>query len=196
MADCLFGEGKGIQDGKLLKYVDDLYPLANHNEVILRELGLLRHQLITGSKITSSDVAKYDNALNMLNPIASSFTRTLKRDAIEHRVTRDVRTAEVHLTEAEADIYQDFVDISMLRHELNGISERAFGLIANGLERIAASSVVALERNILHFMGDGNQEAEDSLENDLEMDEETSSIMKSILHGRDQPDDLEERTDS
>lgn len=181
---CIFmlHEGKGIQDGKLLKYVDDLYPLANHNEVILRELGLLRHQLITGSKITSSDVAKYDNALNMLNPIASSFTRTLKRDAIEHRVTRDVRTAEVHLTEAEADIYQDFVDISMLRHELNGVSERAFGLIANGLERIAASSVVALERNILHFMGDGNQEAEDSLENDLEMDEETSSIMKSILH--------------
>lgn len=175
-------DGAGIQDGTLLKYVDDLYPLANHNEIILQGLGALRHQLAMGDKITPGDVARYDNILSMLNPIASSFTRTLKRDAIEHRVTRDIRTAEVHFTEAEAQIYQDFVDISMLRHELNGVSERTFGLISNGLERIAASSVVALARNIQHFMDMSYQEQDETLENDLDIDETASSVMRTILY--------------
>ena len=39
-------------------------------------------------------------------------------------------------------------ETNLERYRMLGISERAFGLILNGLERIAASSIVALEKNV------------------------------------------------
>lgn len=182
---CIFmlHDKEKVADGTLIKYLDDLYPLANHNVLIVNEMNALRHQIQAKGEIPINDVIRYENTLNMLNPLSTSFTRTLKRDAIEHRVTREVRTAEVHFTEAEAQIYQDFIDINMLRHKMRGVSEKAFGLISNGLERIAASSVVALEQNIKRFMqmSDIDQDVEEVLENDLGIDNASSNIFRDVL---------------
>ena len=182
---CIFmlHDKESVADGTMLRYLDDLYPLANHNTFMVNELNALRHQIQAKGEIPINDMIKYENTLNMLNPLSTSFTRTLKRDAIEHRVTREVRTAEVHFTEAEAQIYQDFIDINMLRHKMRGVSEKAFGLISNGLERIAASSVVALEQNIKRFMqlSDIDQDVEEVMENDLGIDSASSNIFKGIL---------------
>lgn len=158
-----------------------LHPLAEHNQLIKRDFEELLDHIERADDLSIKDIVKYESTLNLLNPISSSFTRTLKRDAIEHRVTRDVRTIEVHLTDAEAKIYNDFVEVNMLRHEYNGVSERAFGLIANGLERIAASSVVALERNVYHFMKKAGLDVEEVLENDLGLNESLSLTMRDIL---------------
>ena len=105
-----------------------------------------------GEVLGTNDKVDFERVASLLNPIATSFTRTLKRDAIEHRVTRETMTLEVHYTPQEADIYNSFLETNLLRYRMFGVSERAFGLILNGLERIAASSIIALEKNIKRFI--------------------------------------------
>jgi len=166
---------------ELLSILDELRPMTENNPAIQQEFEELYADLITGEPLDISAVVRYEKMLNLLNPIASSFTRTLKRDAIPHRVTRDVRTFEVHFTDAEAEIYQEFIDVNMLRHQLNGVSERAFGLIVNGLERIAASSVVALERNIRHFISKADLDTEDVITNDLGLDDTAAAGLRGVL---------------
>ena len=166
---------------ELLVMLEELRPMAENNTAIWQDYEELYARLSAGESMEIPSVVRYEKMLNLLNPIASSFTRTLKRDAIPHRITRDVRTFEVHFTEEEAEIYREFIDVNMLRHQLNGVSERAFGLIANGLERIAASSVVALERNIRHFMSKADLDTEDVLVNDLGMDDSAASGLRAVL---------------
>lgn len=169
---------------ELIYLLDELQPMISHNMSISKDFDELRKCISTGKVLDVKQIVRFENTLNLLNPIASSFTRTLKRDALEHRVTREVVTLDVHFTEAEEQIYQDFIDVNMLRHELNGVSERAFGLIANGLERIAASSVVALERNIEIFMKKADLDFEEVLENDLGFDESSTDTMRDLLRQR------------
>lgn len=166
---------------EMLTMLKELWPMAENNPAIRQEFEELHARLVAGESIDIPAVVRYEKMLNLLNPIASSFTRTLKRDAIPHRVTRDVRTFEVHFTEDEAEIYQEFIDVNMLRHQLNGVSERAFGLIANGLERIAASSIVALERNIRHFMGKADLDTEEMITNDLGLDDTAADGLRTVL---------------
>lgn len=168
---------------KLLQMLSELQPMVKGNQSICLEFENLYNSLAGGEVLDIPQIIRYEKMLNLLNPIASSFTRTLKRDAISHRVTREVRTLEVHFTNEEYDIYRSFIDVNMLRHQLNGVSERAFGLITNGLERIAASSIVALERNINHFMhlSDVNLEDNEVLESDLGLDAASVDKMVSVL---------------
>ena len=166
---------------ELLIILNELRPMAENSPAIRQEFEELQEHLVNGASMDIPTLVRYEKMLNLLNPIASSFTRTLKRDAIPHRVTRDVRTFEVHFTEDEAEIYQEFIDVNMLRHQLNGVSERAFGLIANGLERIAASSIVALERNIRHFMGKADLDTEDVITNDLGLDDSAAAGLRAVL---------------
>lgn len=168
---------------ELLQVLSELQPMVKGNQSVCLEFENLYNSLTGGEVLDIPQIIRYEKMLNLLNPIASSFTRTLKRDAISHRVTREVRTLEVHFTNEEYDIYRGFIDVNMLRHQLNGVSERAFGLITNGLERIAASSIVALERNINHFMhlSDVNLEDNEVLESDLGLDATSVDKMLSLL---------------
>jgi len=180
----LLRDRSGESDEEMMTLLNELQPLINHNETIENDLDELRKHISRGDVLDIKQVVRYENTLKMLNPLASSFTRTLKREALEHRVTREVRTLDVQFTEAEAKIYQDFIDVNMLRHELNGVSEKAFGLIANGLERIAASSVVALERNIASFMKKADLDFEEILQSDLGLDESSADTMRDLLAQR------------
>lgn len=168
---------------ELLAMLEELRPMVSGNQGIQQDFDTLYERLVSGEILDIASIVRYEKMLNLLNPIASSFTRTLKRDAIPHRVTREVRVLEVHFTDQELAIYQDFIDVNMLRHQLSGVSERAFGLIVNGLERIAASSLVALERNIHQFMHQSapDIEAGEVFENDLGLDSASSERMIHLL---------------
>ncbi|MBR1495368.1 MAG: DEAD/DEAH box helicase family protein [Acidaminococcaceae bacterium] len=141
----------GFED-LLLERVTQLKKIADEHSFMKDDYAVLYDKMIRGEKLTVQDKVDFERVASMLNPIATSFTRTLKRDALEHRVTRETLTLEVHFSEQETDIYRSFLETSLLRYRMLGISERAFGLILNGLERIAASSLAALEKNIRHFI--------------------------------------------
>jgi SNF2 family DNA or RNA helicase len=165
----------------LTQILNMLKPVAEQNTLIEDSFNRMYLAVVDDVDLSIPEIVTYEKTLNMLNPIATSFTRTLKRDAIAHRVTREVKTLQVNFTKQESDIYQAFLDVNMLRHRMRGVSERAFGLIINGLERIAASSIPALEKNIYRFMHQFDSELEDFMENDYQLNKNSLQEMRGIL---------------
>lgn len=138
---------------ELAGYLAALRPMAGADNPLSEEI--TRAQGLVGSvgKLATSERVRLQRTLELLNPLSTSLTRTLKRDALQHRVTRETMTLEVRFTDRERDVYDSFLATNLQRYRMLGISERAFGLILNGLERIAASSLAALERNVRGFIG-------------------------------------------
>lgn len=57
----------------------------------------LKRRIETGEPMTSTEIARYDRTLISLSPLDNSFNRTLKREAIKHRVTREPLKVPVEL---------------------------------------------------------------------------------------------------
>ena len=165
----------------LIKYVDDLKVIADRNPYIMKDYQRLYDKIKDGKILGTKDKVDFERIVSLLNPIATSFTRTLKRDAIEHRVTRETMTLEVHYTPQEADIYNSFLDANLLRYRMFGVSEKAFGLILNGLERIAASSIIALEKNIKRFINMSDEAFASMLSDEGDIDFKSVKAMKKLL---------------
>ena len=89
---------------KLIKFVEELKAVADGNSFISGDFNRLYDKIVAGEVLDVKDKVEFEKLASMLNPIATSFTRTLKRDAIEHRVTRETMTLEVHFTPQEADV--------------------------------------------------------------------------------------------
>ena len=168
---------------KLIKSAEELKVMAEKNPYIMRDYQKLYYKIIKGEVLETKDKVDFERLASLLNPIATSFTRTLKRDAIEHRVTRETMTLEVHFTPQEEDIYNSFLETNLLRYKMLGVSERAFGLILNGLERIAASSIFALEKNIKRFIDMPDEVFASMLLEEGDLDVKSARTMKKLLEG-------------
>lgn len=164
----------------LVGYVNELKQIADDNPFIRDEYNKLYEKIINGEVLEIKDKVDFERVVGMLNPIATSFTRTLKRDAIEHRVTRETITLEVQFTPEEMEVYRSFLETNLQRYKMLGISERAFGLILNGLERIAASSIIALEKNVKKYIY-MSDEAFAEMFGEEEIDLKTVRAMKQLL---------------
>ena len=137
---------------KLKDILHDLKAFADDNECMGKEFDILCEKIKNEDVLSVKEKVDFERLVSTLNPISTSFTRTLKRDALEHRVTRETMTFEVHYSLEEAEIYNSFLETNLQRYKMFGVSERAFGLILNGLERIAASSIIALQKNVKRFL--------------------------------------------
>ena len=170
---------------ELKKYINEIKQVADENEFIRADYEMICEKILNGEDLDVKDKVDYERIAGMLNPIATSFTRTLKRDAIEHRVTRETLSLEVLYTPEEKDVYDSFLETSIQRYEMLGISERAFGLILNGLERIAASSLMALEKNVKKYINMSDDAFadmfSDMFSSEEEIDLKTIRAMKQVL---------------
>ncbi len=166
---------------ELIRYAEELKKMALENSYVSEAFEQVYKKIASGDRLAVKDKVDFERIASMLNPIATSFTRTLKRDAIEHRVTRETMTLEVHFSPAEEDIYNTFLETNLMRYRMLGISEKAFGLILNGLERIAASSIVALEKNVKSFMTMPDEAFAAAFSEDGEMDIKAVKAMKKLL---------------
>lgn len=165
----------------LLDTLRDLTPIAMSNDLIAHDYNELHERIVGGEVLSAKDKVEFERMVSMLNPIASSFTRTLKRDAIEHRVTRETVTLDVHYSDLERDVYDSFLEANLMRYRMLGVSERAFGLILNGLERIAASSIVALQANVKRFLRMPDEEFAEMLSEDGGVSVADARAMKRAL---------------
>ena len=165
----------------LVGLLADLTPIAMGNELIADGYSELRQRILSGEILSAKDKVEFERMVSMLNPIASSFTRTLKRDAIEHRVTRETVTLEVHYSALERDVYDSFLEANLRRYRMLGVSERAFGLILNGLERIAASSIVALQANVKRFIRMPDEAFAEMISEDGDVSINDARAMKQAL---------------
>lgn len=165
----------------LIQHAEELKKIADGNSFISEEYQQIFTKIKNGERLSMKDKVDFERIASMLNPIATSFTRTLKRDAIEHRVTRQTMTLEVNFSPQEADVYNSFLETNLLRYNMFGVSEKAFGLILNGLERIAASSIIALEKNVKRFINMTDEEFASMLSEDDLFDIDSAKAMKMLL---------------
>ena len=162
----------------------DLYNFVEPGSVLYDGLSELNKKTSNNEILTEKQTVEYEELLNKFNPVSSSFTRTLKREAIEHRVTRDVRTIEVELTENERAIYDGFIESNILRYKLEGVNDKAINLILNGLERIASSSIPALASNVSRFIDKSNADYLDEFKEENGMDNHTADQIVSVLRDK------------
>lgn len=166
---------------ELISNIEQLKLVANQNPYITESFNVLYNKLKCGKILSTKEKVDFEKMLEKMNPIASSFTRTLKRDAIEHRVTRETMTLEVHYSSEETDVYNTFLETNLERYRMFGVSERAFGLILNGLERIAASSIIALEKNVNKFINMPIEAFAAAISEDGEIDLQAAKAMHQML---------------
>lgn len=159
----------------------ELKPIADSNSYIASDFDKYYKIISLNKALSVSEKVDFEKCIGTLNPIASSFTRTLKRDAIEHRVTRETFTFEVVYSQQEKDVYNSFLESNLLRYKMLGISEKAFGLILNGLERMAASSIIALEKNVKRYIEMPEEEFAELVSDDMGMESSSIRSMKTLL---------------
>ncbi|MEN6624179.1 MAG: SNF2-related protein [Smithella sp.] len=105
----------------------------------------LRQRLATGGQLTPDEVAYYENMFISLSPIDNSFTRTLKREAISHRVTREPIKVGVVLSPAEKEFHDAVVDVVIKAYLASGGDVRALGFISNMPRRMVSSCIPAMK---------------------------------------------------
>ena len=174
---------RGDEDSRreLVGHLATLKHLPGPDTPLSGEVAHAQEMLESGTPLTPAERVSLQRSLDSLNPLATSFTRTLKRDALEHRVTRQAMTLEVHFTQREREVYDSFLSTNLQRYKMLGISERAFGLILNGLERIAASSLAALERNVRGFARMSDEEFAEMLSGGFEVSIPEARALRLLL---------------
>lgn len=104
----------------------------------------MKENLSRGAILSNSDIARYDRMLMSLSPLDNSFTRTLKKEALEHRVTREALKIPVKLTTEEMAFYLSVVELAKKTYLERGYEPVALGFITNMLRRMVSSCIPAM----------------------------------------------------
>lgn len=105
----------------------------------------LKDKLLNVHIFTTSELIKYEQLLISLSPLDTSFTRTLKREAIPHRVIREPLKIGVKLSENELDFYNEVIRATRENYLQNGGNASAIGFITNMPQRMASSCIPAMK---------------------------------------------------
>lgn len=98
-----------------------------------------------GRSMRSDDIARFDITLASLSPIDSSFTRTLKREAIEHRITRETYKIPITLTKKEMKFHEDVIKAVRESYLSRGGTPVAIGFVTNMPMRMVSSCIPAMK---------------------------------------------------
>jgi superfamily II DNA or RNA helicase len=136
----------------------------------------LHRHLDTGTPMTSAEIARYDRTLILLSPLDNSFNRTLKREALNHRVTREPLKVPVVFTTEEMEFHEAVIDLAKRTFLAKGGNPAALGFVTNMPRRMVSSCIPAM-REYLDWCLENNQMLvdEDSVGEEVEDDSEVKS---------------------
>lgn len=129
--------------------------IRKHSEILELERRILKDE-----PLSSEEIAYYDRILSSLSPLDSSFTRTLKRESMSHRVTREVIKVPVQLSEREYSFYLKTVAAVQEAYLQKGGNPTALGFITNMPMRMLTSSIPAM-KNYLKWALETDKVVED-----------------------------------
>jgi len=115
----------------------------------------LEKRLLQGEILSPEEIASYDRTLNGLSPLDSSFTRTLKREAFEHRVIREPIKIPVELSPEEMRFQDEVIELTRDLYIEKGGNPSVSGFITNIPRRMASSCIPAM-REYLQWCIDSN----------------------------------------
>lgn len=132
----------------------------------------LEKRLLMSTPLESAEIAHFDRILSTLSPLDSSFTRTLKRESMDHRVTREVLQVPVKLTEREYAFYVSTIQALQEAYLYRGGNEAALGFVTNMPMRMLTSSIPAM-KDYLDWALLNNKSIED---NPFDEDDENENV--------------------
>ena len=101
------------------------------------------------------EIVRYRRLFVSLSPLFYSFTRTRKREALEHQVYREVHELPVSLSTEEMDFQDRMLDAIRKHYLSRGINPLALGLIMNIHRRMVSSCIPAAVRYLQWTLGEG-----------------------------------------
>lgn len=136
----------------------------------------LENKLMSRTKITAEEAVIYDRMLTALSPLDSIFTRTLKREAIEHKVLRETNKIPVVLSKKEYEFQRDFIDVIKKSYLERGGADSALGFVLNTPYRMVSSCIPAtkeyidwcLDNNRLSVINGKGEDLDDDSEANVE----------------------------
>jgi len=114
--------------------------------VIFSHSGVRRfvERLKDPSVFSSEEIARYRHLFISLSPLYYSFTRTRKREALEHQVYREAHELPVILSQSEME-FQDEVLETIKKHYLSqDVDPLVLGLVMNIYRRMVSSCIPAM----------------------------------------------------
>ncbi|TAJ43978.1 DEAD/DEAH box helicase [Methanofollis fontis] len=102
-------------------------------------------RLLNGGLLNSEEIANFDRILGNLSPLDNSFTRTLKREALNHRVIREPINIPIKLTPEETKFHNGVIELSKKMYLERGGDPAALGFITNIPRRMASSCIPAMK---------------------------------------------------
>jgi superfamily II DNA or RNA helicase len=119
---------------------------------------------------TTEEVVKFERLFVSLSPLYQSFTRTRKREALQHQVQREVWELAINLSEAEMNFQRDVLKTIEDHYLAKGGDPRAISFITNTHRRMVSSCIPAMakylewcvtENRLLESESSGSEETED-----------------------------------
>lgn len=173
----------------------ELTALANEplGQVIFNHPAVQRfiERLKRPEALTTAEIAEYERLFVALGPLYQSFTRSRKREALEHQIFREVHELPIVLTPEERTFHDDFLKAVKIYYLSQGLDPSAVALIMNTHRRMVSSCLPAvvnylgwsIAMNRIKEGGDWNEEdAEDDSELGTEvLDPELRQQFDSLL---------------
>lgn len=135
------------EESALEEYIEAFHELEQDplGKIIIAEPAFqeIHKALLNCAKLDPSTQARFDRALVEINPLYHSFTRTRKREALEHQVKREVWEIPIELGEAEMVFQKDALEMIKNMIEQSGQDSAAIGFIMNTYRRMLSSSIPA-----------------------------------------------------
>lgn len=162
----------------------ELYELENEplGEVISSHpmLKKFTERLKDNLPFSPEEIARYERLFVSLSPLYYSFTRTRKREALEHQIHREVWELPIKLSDEEMKFHNDALDAIKEYYLSKGGDPQAVGFILNTHRRMISSCIPAMknylgwcikENRMIIDEGEVPEEAEDDSQIDtIELD--------------------------
>lgn len=155
--------------------------IASHPEMI----GFMS-RLNDNINFTSDEIVKYERLFAYLSPLYYSFTRTRKREALEHQVHREVWEVPITFSEQEMKFHDDILEAIENYYLSKGGDPSTLKFITNTHRRMISSSIPAMKdylkwcikENKINFMDnaklseteDDSQFSSNELDNELKLE--------------------------
>ena len=155
---------------EILERLEELkfIPLGN---VILSYPGVqsFLKRLENPALFTMEEIVGYEHFFVTLSPLYSSFTRTRKREALEHQVQREALEVPITLSEREMKFHNDVIAAIEEHYLSRGGDPRALAFVTNTHRRMISSCIPAMReylqwcisKNKIQMVDEASLESED-----------------------------------
>lgn len=113
------------------------------------------------SPFSAEEIAKYQRLFISLSPLYYSFTRTRKREALEHQVYREVHELPIALSPDELSFQDEVLEVIKKQYLSQGMDNLVLGFVMNIHRRMVSSCIPAMVQYLRWSTTEGRILSED-----------------------------------